>query len=43
MAAVVSRWFVTTETLLPSLGSQCEICGGQIGTGRGFSPRVLRF
>ena len=43
MAHAVSRRPPTAETRLRSRISPCGIYGGQIGTGRGFSPQVLRF
>jgi hypothetical protein len=37
-AQVVSRRLLTVEAQVRSQGSACEICGGQSGTGTGFSP-----
>jgi hypothetical protein len=42
MAEVISRRPVTVEARLPSQVSQCEICGGQIGTRQVFF-REMRF
>jgi hypothetical protein len=38
MAQAVSRRPLTVETWVRSRVSPCEICGGQSGTGIGFSP-----
>jgi hypothetical protein len=38
MAQAVSRRPLTAETRVRSRVSSCEICGGQSGTGTGFSP-----
>jgi hypothetical protein len=37
-AQAVSRRPLTAEARVPSRVSPCEICGGQSGTGIGFSP-----
>jgi hypothetical protein len=42
MAQAVSRQPLTAEARVRSRVSPCGICGGQCGTGTGFSPRVLR-
>jgi hypothetical protein len=34
----VARRLLTAETRFRSQASPCEICGGQSGTGTGFSP-----
>jgi hypothetical protein len=39
MAQVVSRWPLTTEARV----NPCGICGGQNGTGTGYSPSFLLF
>jgi hypothetical protein len=38
MGQAVSRWSVTAEAPVRSRVRTCEICGGQSGTGTGFSP-----
>jgi hypothetical protein len=38
MAQAVSRRPLTAETRVRSQVNPCEICGGQSGTGTGFSP-----
>jgi hypothetical protein len=38
MAHVVSRWPLTAETRVRTRVNPCGICGGQSGTGTGFSP-----
>jgi hypothetical protein len=38
MAQVVSRRPQTAEARIRALVSPCKICGGQSGTGTGFSP-----
>jgi hypothetical protein len=38
MAQAVSRRPLTTEARVRSRVGPCEICGGQSGTGTGFSP-----
>jgi hypothetical protein len=38
MAQVVSRRPVTAEALVRARVNPCGICGGQSGTGTGFSP-----
>jgi hypothetical protein len=35
---VVSRRLLTADALVRSRGNPCGICGGQSGTGTGFSP-----
>jgi hypothetical protein len=37
MAQAVSRRSVTAEARVHARGSSCEFCGGQSGTGIGFS------
>jgi hypothetical protein len=37
MAQAVSRWPLTAETWIRAPVSSRRICGGQIGTGTGFS------
>jgi hypothetical protein len=43
MAQAVSRRPLTAEARVRPRVSPCGICGGQSGTGTGFSPRVLTF
>jgi hypothetical protein len=43
MAQAISRRPLTAEAQVQSRVIPCGICGGQSGTGTGFSPRVLRF
>jgi hypothetical protein len=43
MAQAVSRRPLTAEARVWSRVNPCGICGGQSGTRKGFSPRVLRF
>jgi hypothetical protein len=43
MAQAVSRRPLTAETWVRSRGSLCGICGGQIGTGAGFSASTSVF
>jgi hypothetical protein len=38
MAQVVSRRSLTAEARVRTRVNSCEICGGQSGTGTGFSP-----
>jgi hypothetical protein len=38
MAQVVSRRALTAEALVGARFNPCGICGGQSGTGTGFSP-----
>jgi hypothetical protein len=38
MAQVVSRRPLTAEARIRALVNPCGICGGQSGTGTGFSP-----
>jgi hypothetical protein len=38
MAQAVSRRPLTAEARVRSRVSQCGVCGGQSGTGTGFSP-----
>jgi hypothetical protein len=43
MAQAISRRPPTAEARVQSRVSLCAICGGQSGTGTGFSPQVRRF
>jgi hypothetical protein len=43
MAQVVSRRTLTAEARVCARVDPCEICGGQSGTGAGFSPSSLVF
>jgi hypothetical protein len=43
MAQPVSRQLTTVEAQVQSKASPCGICGGQSGTGTGFSPSTLVF
>jgi hypothetical protein len=43
MARVVSHWPVTTEARVHARVNTCGICGGQSGTGMGFSPNSSVF
>jgi hypothetical protein len=38
MAQAVSRWPLTAEAWLRARVDPCGICGGQSGTGTGFTP-----
>jgi hypothetical protein len=38
VAQVVSRWPLTAEARVRARVNTCWICGGQSGTGTGFSP-----
>jgi hypothetical protein len=41
MVQAVSRRLLTGEARVRSRVSPCGICGGQNGTGTGFSPSIL--
>jgi hypothetical protein len=41
MIQAVSLRPLTTEAWIRSQGSTCDICGGQSGTGTGFSPSAM--
>jgi hypothetical protein len=43
MAPAVSRRPLTAKVRVGPRVSLCEICGGQSGTGTGFSPSTLVF
>jgi hypothetical protein len=43
MVQAVSRRPLTVEVRVRARDSPYEICGGQVGTGTGFSPRSLSF
>jgi hypothetical protein len=43
MIQAVSLLPITTEAWIRSQVSTCEICGGQSGTGTGFSPNNMYF
>jgi hypothetical protein len=43
MAQVVSRRPVTAEARVRARVNPCGICGGQSGTGTGFSPEFFGF
>jgi hypothetical protein len=43
MAQAVSRQPLTAEARVRSRVGSCGICGGQSGTGTGFSPSTLVF
>jgi hypothetical protein len=43
MAQAVSRRPLTAEARVRSRGSLCGTCGGQSGTGTGFSPSTSVF
>jgi hypothetical protein len=43
MAQVVSRRPLTAEARVRARVNQCGICGGQSGTGTGFSPSSSAF
>jgi hypothetical protein len=43
MAQAVSRRPLSAEARVLSRVSQCEICGGQSGTGTGFPPKYVGF
>jgi hypothetical protein len=43
MAQAVSRWPLTAEARVRTRVNPCGICGGQSGTGTGFSQEFFAF
>jgi hypothetical protein len=43
MAQAVSHRILTVEARVQSQASQCGVCGGQSGSGTGFSPSTSEF